>query len=649
MALPAPNLDDRRFQQLVDEAKRFVQQRCPEWSDHNVSDPGVTLIEAFAHMTDQLLYRLNRVPEKNYLAFLDLIGVKLFPASAARTGVTFWLSSPQATELRLREGTEVATAGAGQKDRVVFATTSELAIVPCEFTALLTQSAGGRPADRTEELLDGQAVPCFAEAPQVGDLMMVALSAPVPSCAVLLSLESEVEGVGVDPRQPPLVWEAFDGDHWLPCEVDTDGTGGLNRPGDVVLHVPAGHAVATVAGRRAGWLRCRTVASRPGQPFYSASPTVRSVVAGTVGGTVQALHGETVNDEWIGDSTGTPGQRFLVSRPPVLADGDPLVVEVAEGDGWQEWQEVDAFGDSGPEDRHITLDRTSGEVSFGPSVREADGSLSSYGAVPGKGARIRVRRYRTGGGRRGNVARGALTVLRSSVPYVSRVENREGAAGGVDGESVESAMLRGPVELRTQDRAVTAADYELLARRAAPSAARIRALAAGSGAAEGGVRVLVVPGVTADAGDRLRFEQMVPSDELLAGISTYLDDRRPIGARLVVEPPFYQGVTVVARVMARRGVPVGRVREQALDALYRYLNPLVGGPDGQGWPFGRPVQSGEAYAVLQRLPGVELVDHVQLFPANPLTGERGDPSDRVDLDHNALVFSHQHQVRVEEL
>ena len=67
MPLPLPNLDDRRFQQLVDEAKRRVQQHCPEWTDHNVSDPGVTLIEAFAHMVDELMYRVNRVPRLLYL------------------------------------------------------------------------------------------------------------------------------------------------------------------------------------------------------------------------------------------------------------------------------------------------------------------------------------------------------------------------------------------------------------------------------------------------------------------------------------------------------------------------------------------------------------------------------------------------------
>src|SRR3712207_4300761 len=101
MALPAPNLDDRRFQDLVDDAKRLVQRRCPEWTDHNVSDPGVTLIETFAYMVDHLLYRLNRVPARHYLNFLDLIGLRPFPPTAAPGEITFWLSAPRETVVRI--------------------------------------------------------------------------------------------------------------------------------------------------------------------------------------------------------------------------------------------------------------------------------------------------------------------------------------------------------------------------------------------------------------------------------------------------------------------------------------------------------------------------------------------------------------------
>jgi hypothetical protein len=102
---------------------------------------------------------------------------------------------------------------------------------------------------------------------------------------------------------------------------------------------------------------------------------------------------------------------------------------------------------------------------------------------------------------------------------------------------------------------------------------------------------------------------------------------------------------VVARLVAPETV-ANRVREEALAALYRYLNPLRGGQDGAGWEFGRPVQFGEVFAVLQRVPQVNLVAEVRLFPANPITGDRGAPVERLEVASNALVFSHQHQVAV---
>ncbi|MEW1824442.1 putative baseplate assembly protein [Streptomyces sp. NPDC088196] len=647
MALPSPNLDDRRFQQFVDDAKRYIQQRAPEWTDHNVSDPGVTLVETVAHMADQIVYRLNRVPDKNHLAFLDLVGITLFPPSAARTDVTFWLSAPQEEAVQVPLGTEVATMRTEGEEAVVFATERELAVVPSALRHLVVQHRGKQVVDRTHDLAEGNHVMCFAESPDPGDSMLFGLTAAVPHCALVLELDSRVDGVGVDPRQPPLVWEAWTADGWQACEVDRDGTGGLNRPGAVVLHVPGGHTLSRNGGQEAGWLRCRVTEPHSDQPFYTTSPTVRSAEAFTIGGTTTVVHADTVYDEALGESTGLPGQRLRLSHTPVVGDAVPLLLQTAERDGWTDWQVVPHFAASGPDDRHITLDAATGELAFGPAVREPDGSLRQYGMVAPKGSVIRARRYRTGGGRAGNVARGAVQILRSSIPYVSEVVNREAARGGVDGETVQEAKTRAPITLRAQERAVTLRDYEELSRRAAPETARITCLE-GDEEEHGAyaVRVLVVPQAVPDPGGRLRFEQLVPGDALLDRITRHLDERRLIGTRLAVGPPFYQGVTVVATVHAFRGVDTDRVRRQAHDALYRHLDPLTGGSDGKGWPFGRPVQSGEVFAVLQRVPGVELVDEVVLHPADPLTGKRGDPTDRIDLERPSLVFSFDHRVRV---
>jgi predicted phage baseplate assembly protein len=644
MALPSPNLDDRRFQQLVDEAKRYVQQRTPEWTDHNVSDPGVTLIETFAYMVDQLLYRLNRVPDKNYTAFLDLLGIRLFPPAAAGADVDFWLSAPQPDTVALPAGTEVTTASGESEDTVVFTTTDELPIVPSELIRLVTAPRTGEQTDMTGTLAEGRDVRCFQTAPEPGDALLFGLPAAVPRCIVAVRLDSRVEGIGVDPRQPPLVWEAWDGGGWRQCETGTDTTGGLNRPGEVIVYVSAGHTASVIGGTRAGWLRCRVTEAEPGQPFYSESPTVREAVVFTVGGTMSVEHAETVTDVPLGTSEGVAGQTFRLGRPPVLLDTDPPVVEVSSDEGWQRWDVVEHFGRSGPADRHVRVDATTGEFGFPPVLREPDGTLRHCGAVPPKGARIRVARYRTGGGPAGNVARGAISVLRSSVPYVARVTNREAARGGVAGETVANAKLRAPEVLRMQERAVTAEDYEIISRQAAPSIRRVRCLPAGDGA--GTARVLVVPDAVADEGDdRLRFEQLIPSDQVLEAITASLDERRLIGTRLVVEPPVYQGVTVVARLATAPG-DTDRVRDAALDALYRHLNPLNGGPDGTGWPFGRPVQYGDVFGVLQRATGNALVEEILLFAADPVTGRRGAPSDRIDVAAGALVFSYQHQVVV---
>jgi len=649
MSLPVPNLDDRRFQDLVDDAKRLVQQKCPEWSDHNVSDPGVTLIELFAWMTDQLLYRLNRVPDRNYIKFLELIGVKLFPPAAARTPITFWLSSPRPDTVTIPTGTEVATPRTDTQEAIVFSTTEDLAIVACALDRVATRASSKTVKDHSDELAIRSGFFCFESPPKPGNELLIGLSKATPSNVVNLAFECRIEGVGVDPNFPPLAWEAWTGSGWAECEVDNDSTGGLNRDGSVLLHVPRGHTTSVINQISAGWLRARVTEAVEGQPVYSASPEIMAASAYTIGGTADSMNAELIRNEVLGTTEGVAGQRLALLHRPIVAAEKPLTVEISEGpEGWQEWTERPNFAASGPKDKHFVIDAVNGEVQLGLAVRLADGALRSYGAVPEKGSFVRVPLYRSGGGARGNVAPGTLSVLKASIPYIVRVENRRVATGGVDGEDLEAAKVRGPILLRTRDRAVTAEDYEHICREAAPEVARVRCLTGGDGTDAGVVKVLLVPAVPTDSG-RLPFEALIPADETLERVTRRLDESRVIGTRILVEPPVYRGVTIVAKVRARSRTDPRRLQEQALEALFRYFHPTMGGPDGNGWPFGRPVMSGEVYSALQALRGTELVEEVRIFGADPITGERGKATDRLEVEPAALVFSYDHQVLVEGL
>lgn len=127
MPLELPKLDDRNFEQLLLEAKQRITITTPEWTNFDVeSDPGITIIELFAFLTDSLLYRADRIPQRNRLKFLQLLGVPLQPASAANGIIVIRNERGPVQPLRLDRGV-VVTAG-----NVKFLTRDPVNVLPVE-------------------------------------------------------------------------------------------------------------------------------------------------------------------------------------------------------------------------------------------------------------------------------------------------------------------------------------------------------------------------------------------------------------------------------------------------------------------------------------------------------------------------------------
>ena len=369
-----------------------VQQRCPEWTDHNVSDPGVTLIETFAWMTDQLLYRLNRVPDRNYVKFLELLGVHALPADRGPRRPTFWLSAPQAG----RPCGSRRHAGRHGPHRDGRGRSCSRPTTSCRSSPAVARARGFHRAPDGEPRSRPTAAgrPAFA---------LLRRRSRGPDDAVLFGL---TDAVAVVRRRAPARLRdrgrrrrparsaagvgGVDGDGWAECEVERDDTGGLNRRRRRRPPRAAQARASVLGGERAGWLRCRVARGEPRASRSTAPPRgSRRCGASPSAAPSRPCTPRSSSDEVLGLSEGVPGQRFLLARRPVVPVGEPprrsrcrrqRLGGVAP--------RSTTFADSASATRHFRLDRVAGEIVFGPAVREADGTLRQLrrGAAEGRGA-----------------------------------------------------------------------------------------------------------------------------------------------------------------------------------------------------------------------------------------------------------------------
>jgi predicted phage baseplate assembly protein len=664
MALTIPKLDDRNFQDIVDEAKKRIPHYCKEWTDHNLSDPGVTLIELFAWMTDIQLYRMNQVPDLHYIKLMEMLGINLSEPVPAKVPVAFWLSQPQATSVSIPANTEVASTQTESERSIVFTTDEEFRVELPELSAItsrLTSVDKGDKRFRNQNLrglaagLEGLDV--FSKIPQVNDAIYFGFKNDLSHHILGFDIDFDpAGGAGIDPTLPPYIWEASlgkDDQRWNTCAVEIDTTKGMNKSGRIQIHLPEMGDLRTNK-KNLYWVRARIreISSseiQDGMRPYQATPIIRKISVNTWGGTTSATHAQYIHNEFLGQSDGSPGQRFNLKFTPLLKRGPDEVLSVHEdGKPRQNWTEVVDFSNSGAEDQHYTLDCLNGEIRFGPAIRQPDGTIKLYGAVPPRGSNLTFLKYRYGGGQDGNVQPQVINTLKTAIPYIARVNNREPAWGGMDTETVDAAKMRVPSMLRSRERAVTEDDFEYLAKKALPAAiGRVKCLAprpteAGR-VAPGQVFVLVIPRLPNPAG-KLSLDQLSLNDEDITKLTNFLNQKRLLTVRLDVRSPAYYWVSTKVQLRPAPGEDKNKVEAEVLSRLFRFLNPLTGGQNGSGWPFGRDLFVSDVYQCLQGIPNVQFIRNVEMFVSQPDGEPQGNAIEFLEIVAHGVIVSGTHSV-----
>ena len=176
MKIPLPNLDDRRWSDLVDEGRSLIPTYAPEWTDHNVHDPGITVMELLAWIAEMDIYQLNRISDEHKRKFLALIGVTPEPPRAAQNVLGFVLKAGQPQPLDT--GSEFY-ANDLLGVRTQFRLLDPITVVPGRLEVVQVKDAAGIH-DYGNQLLAGEPVPIFGPVPEVGAEVYFGFSESLP-------------------------------------------------------------------------------------------------------------------------------------------------------------------------------------------------------------------------------------------------------------------------------------------------------------------------------------------------------------------------------------------------------------------------------------------------------------------------------------
>ena len=440
-------------------------------------------------------------------------------------------------------------------------------------------------------------------------------------------------------RAVSLKWEYWDGSMWKLLSVN-DYTDHFHQSGFIEFNSPEDMVSKSEFGKNLYWIR---LIHESGS--FEINPRILAIELNST----YAYNQHTYKNELLGSSNGAPSQEFNLLHWPVLPgievviresevppsderemvfeeEGENAIQIMKNPDGkdevWIRYHQVPNFYVAGPKSRHYVIDYLNNKIIFGNGTN---------GIIPPRlKNNVKVAIYRTGGSSHGNVGYHTVSLLRENIPYIAGVNNPYSAEGGADLEDLESLKARATNIFKNLNRAVTAEDYEWLSREASSSVARAKCLS--KPGKNGEVVVLIVP--RPDSSDIDLKSELHPTSELLRRVKEFLGSRKLVGTRLKVEAPVYVKAAIIAKVVFKKEISdIQVLKDQVELEIRRFLNPIVGGPDGNGWPFGVPLAKNDIYGILEKIDGVYYIEDIEL-----INDETGVSVEKIELEEDNLIY-----------
>ncbi len=660
MPIPHYKLDDRNFNDLVNEMLKRIPGHTPEWSNPVIGDPGRTLIDLFAWLADTLLYRANLIPERQRLTFLRLLNIPMIPAQAAKGIINLEMANNKLTKAVT---VPVHTSVDGPVD---FETCSEINVLPVQGQMYIK-----RKPDRTELKSLRQVIiglksvygldttdpyittPIFVDN-QIDEAGCDIISKSIDNCLWISILAakkntvsaihdelgrdnngSKILNIGVVPKlsMPDIFekigrksvlknfwnWEltssktnADGAPEYISLDVISDTTLGFTTQGLVRLElpdksdigIPENNVTTAGVGRRPPRIDDPKIVERL-ITWICLRPKKRinSLTLSWVGiNAVEIDQRKTLTNVIIGTASGSID--LYVQLPGPYVDPASLKLQVEEsGKGFIDWFLIDDLATASRDTRAYQLDPEAGTVRFGDGLR---------GKVPAAGMRIRIEQMRYGGGAKGNIAVGNVkNIAHRNLKVFQPIATH----GGADGETLSDAEKRIPAFLKHGNRAVTAGDYKQLALET-PSVelGRVEVLPKFKPQqyrknVPGVVSVMVIPKSSARIPPNPRPDRIT-----LERVNSYLDERRPVATEMYIIGVEYIQIGLTIAVDIRDGHAHDQVLKDVKSQIRDYLWPLAPGGNSQtGWQLGRYVLNQEIEVEVARVKGIRIVSAVNLF------------------------------------